>query len=216
MKWMVLPVMHDVKTGPMTDREKMLSGNRYNPTDGELEEIRLNVHSQLNRYNLTRDDEQKLRREILESITGYFGEHVIIQPPVYFDYGNLFIGDGSFINFRFTAIDCAKIEIGENVLIGPGVTLATAMHPMLAEERKTKRHPDGKIYGMEYALPVRIGNHVWIGSSAVILPGVSIGEGTVIGAGSVVTRDIPEGVLAVGNPCRVVRKLTKEDAVRIK
>lgn len=209
-------MMRDGEGKGMTDREKMLSGKLYNPADGELEKIRTYVHSQLKRYNLSEDGEQELRRGILEDITGALGEHVVIQPPVCFDYGNLFIGDGSFINFRFTAIDCAKIEIGENVLIGPGVTVATAMHPMLADERRTKRHPDGKIYGIEYALPVRIESHVWIGSGAVILPGVSIGAGTVIGAGSVVTRDIPGGVLAVGNPCRVVRKLTKEDSVRQK
>lgn len=206
--------MHDAGAIMRTEKEKMLQRALYNPADKELEKIRLHVHSQIKRYNLSEDTEAGLRREILEDITGSLGENVVIQPPVYFDYGNLFIGSNSFMNFRFTAIDCARIEIGENVLIGPGVTMATAMHPMLAEERKTKYHPDGNFYGMEYALPIRIADHVWIGSNAVILPGVSIGEGTVIGAGSVVTRDIPAGVLAVGNPCRVVRMLTEADSVR--
>lgn len=197
-----------------TEKEKMLQRALYNPADKELEKIRLHVHSQIQRYNLSEDTQAGLRREILEDITGSLGENLVIQPPVYFDYGNLFIGSNSFINFRFTAIDCAKIEIGENVLIGPGVTMATAMHPMLAEERRTKCHPDGNIYGIEYALPIWIADHVWVGSNAVILPGVSIGEGTVIGAGSVVTGDIPAGVLAVGNPCRVVRRLTESDGIK--
>ncbi len=198
----------------MTDREKMLQGALYNPADKELEKIRLHVHAQIKKYNLSEDTEQKLRQEILKDITGSLGENVTIQPPVYFDYGNLFIGSDSFMNFRFTAIDCAKIEIGENVLMGPCVTLATAMHPMLAEERKTKCHPDGNIYGIEYALPIRIADHVWVGSNVVVLPGVCIGKGAVIGAGSVVTKDIPAGVLAVGNPCRVVRELTEADSMR--
>jgi len=206
--------MHDAEAKGMTEQEKMLRGVLYNPADKELEKIRLHVHAQIKRYNLSEDTEQELRREILKDITRSLGENVTIQPPAYFDYGNLFIGSGSYMNFRFTAIDCAKIEIGKNVLIGPCVTLATAMHPMLAEERKTKRHPDGNIYGIEYALPIRIADHVWIGSNTVILPGTCIGEGAVIGAGSVVARDIPAGVLAVGNPCRVVRELTEADSIK--
>ena len=127
-------------------------------------------------------------------------------------YGcNNFFGKFSSANFNFTCLDVCEIHIGDNVMIGPNVTLATPMHPLLPEERNIRKREDGSFYNLEYAKPITIKDNCWLASNVVVCGGVTIGEGCVIGAGSVVTRDIPSGSLAAGNPCRVIRKITEND-----
>ena len=127
-------------------------------------------------------------------------------------YGcNTFFGKFSSANFNFTCLDVCEIHIGDNVMIGPNVTLATPMHPLLPEERNIRKREDGSFYNLEYAKPITIKDNCWLASNVVVCGGVTIGEGCVIGAGSVVTRDIPSGSLAAGNPCRVIRKITEND-----
>ena len=135
-----------------------------------------------------------------------------MQAPVYFDYGcNTFFGKFSSANFNFRCLDVCEIHIGDNVMIGPNVTLATPMHPLLPEERNIRKREDGSFYNLEYAKPITIKDNCWLASNVVVCGGVTIGEGGVVGAGSVVTRDIPPYSLAVGNPCRVIRKITEKD-----
>ena len=198
----------------MTNMEKMKNGKLYNPNDSAIVERRVYVHSRIQDYNAEKNPQK--RELILTELFGRLEEGVYLEAPVHIDYGHISFGKNCFTNFNFTALDCAPIEIGENVLIGPNVTMATAMHPMLPEERVTQLHEDQEIYGIEYALPIKIENHVWIASNVTILPGITIGEGSVIGAGSVVNCNIPPGVLAAGNPCRIIRKLGIQDSLRSK
>jgi maltose O-acetyltransferase len=150
--------------------------------------------------NESRDKEQDLRGRIIRELFRSAGEAVWIEPPFYCDYGtNITLGDKVFFNFNCVALDPAPVNIGSHVVFGPAVQIYTASHPMSALERRT---------WLEFAQPVEMGSDVWIGGGVIICPGVRIGSGTVVGAGSVVTRDLPEGVLGVGNPCRVIRKVS--------
>lgn len=182
-----------------TEKEKMLRGELYNASDEQLMLERRRARDLVREFNATRDEEQELRRRLLLELFGSVGENTVIEPPFFCDYGsNITLGSGVFFNFNCVILDVIPVEIGDNVLFGPNVQIYTATHPMSVKERLT---------GLEFGKPVRIGSNCWIGGSAVILPGVSIGEGSVIGAGSVVTRDIPPSVFAAGNPCRVIRTL---------
>ena len=169
----------------MTEREKMLSGKLYDPTDKELEQLRLNARKLARKYNSTDEDQPEEQAQILQKF--------------------------SSVNFNFTCLDVCEIHIGDNVMIGPNVTLATPMHPLLPEERNVRKREDGSFYNLEYAKPITIKDNCWLASNVVVCGGVTIGEGCVIGAGSVVTRDIPPYSLAAGNPCRVIRKITEKD-----
>ncbi len=151
-------------------------------------------------------NDNERRKELLSKIIGKAGKNVFILPSFYCDYGyNIEVGDNFFANHNLVILDGAKVKIGNNVFFANNITLTTAGHPIDAQMRNT---------GIEYAYPITIGNDVWVGANVTILPGVTIGSNVVIGAGSVVTRDIPDGVVAVGNPCRVMRKITPEDKLK--
>lgn len=196
----------------MTEREKMLAGLLYDPTDPELASLLLKARRLARRYNQIDEDETALREAALRALLPNSANLPNLQAPVYFDYGcNTFFGRFCSTNFNFTCLDVCPVHIGDNVMIGPNVTLATPMHPLLPEERNVRQREDGSFYNLEYAKPIAIGNDCWLASNVVVCGGVTIGEGCVIGAGSVVTRDIPPHSLAVGNPCRVIRQLTDGD-----
>jgi maltose O-acetyltransferase len=180
-----------------TEREKMLSGQLYHALDPELTEARRRARGLLYTLNHSRDGEVDLRRRIISELFGSTGAGTWIEPPFYCDYGsNITLGDAVYFNFNCVVLDPAPVTIGSHVMFRPNVQIYTATHPM---------DPTARRAGAEYALPISIGDEVWVGGSAVICPGVTIGARSVIGAGSVVTRDVPEGVFAAGNPCRVIR-----------
>lgn len=182
-----------------TEREKMLAGELYNALDPELVAGRRRARLLTKRINDTRDDEQELRRELLQELFGSSGTNLWLEPPFYCDYGsNIHVGDDVFFNFNCVILDVAEVTIGSGTMFGPFVQIYTATHPIEAHER---------LKGLEAGKPIKIGSGVWVGGGAIINPGVTIGDRTTIGAGSVVTRDIPDDVFAAGNPCRVIREL---------
>jgi len=184
----------------MTERQKMLIGDLYDPLDAELSSARARARDLCQALNATREAEQEVRRRILSELFGKGGETVIMQPPFYCDYGsNIELGERVFFNFNCVVLDVCPVRIGDFTLFGPAVQILTPMHPYNASLRRKQ----------EFGKPVEIGSDVWVGGGALILPGVRIGSRTIIGAGSVVTRDIPHGVLAAGNPCRVIREITE-------
>jgi len=181
----------------MSEKEKMLDGHLYIAMDPSLVAERTQARALLDKFNSAHPGDFTGKTTILKELLGHIGSDVIIEPPLRVDYGiNISIGDRSYMNFGCVILDCAKVDIGENVLFGPNVQLYSATHPT---------DPQLRLEGKEYALPIRIGNNVWIGGGAIILPGVTIGDHTTIGAGSVVTKSIPPCVVAVGNPCRVIK-----------
>ncbi len=196
----------------MTEKEKMLAGELYDPGDPELTALRVRARKLARRYNLTDEDEPERQEEILRELFPNAPELPALQAPIQFDYGwNTRWGKMCYVNFNFVCMDVCPVIIGDNVMIGPNVTLATPMHPLLPEERNLRARPDGSVFDLEYAKPITIERDCWIASHVVICGGVTVGEGSVIGAGSVVTRSIPPYSLAAGNPCRVIRPLTEED-----
>lgn len=198
----------------MTEREKMLNGEIYNPMDDELIKLRNEARGYCQAFNNTKNNETDKRKSILNNLLGSRGDHSVILPQVDFDYGiNTYVGDNCFINYNTTFLDCAEIRFGNNVFVGPNCSFYTAVHPMLASERKYIKDENGRMYSPEYAKPIKIGNDVWLGGDITVLAGVTIGEGTVIGAGSVVAKDIPANVFAAGNPCVVIRELSEDDKV---
>lgn len=187
----------------MTIREKMKNGMLYVDIGEGLDEERKRCKELLYDYNNTRPSEEIKRKELLKELLGDMGEEIWIEPPVHMAYGtNVHIGNHFYANFNLVIVDDIDVYIGENVMIAPNVTITPTGHPVDSELRKP---------GTQFSIPVRIGNDVWIGSNVVILPGVNIGDNSVIGAGSVVTHDIPQNVVAVGNPCRVLRKINERD-----
>jgi len=181
-----------------TERDKMLAGELYDPMDPELVAARVRARDLCQALNGTRESEQEERRRILTELFGSGGRQVWMQPPFYCDYGsNIHLGERVFFNFNCVVIDVCAVRVGDFTLFGPAVQIYTATHPLEAELRRTR----------EFAKPITIGSDVWVGGAAVICPGVTIGSRSVIGAGSVVTRDIPDDVFAAGNPCRVIRSL---------
>ena len=183
-----------------TERDKMLAGELYDPADPELVAARDRARDLCQALNATREAEREERRRILCALLGEGGDTVGMQPPFFCDYGsNIELGERVFFNFNCVVLDVCSVRIGSYSLFGPAVQIYTALHPFDAELRRTK----------ELGKPVEIGSDVWVGGGALILPGVRIGSRAVIGAGSVVTRDVPEGVFAAGNPCRVVRAITE-------
>lgn len=185
----------------MSEKQRMLQGESYNPLDRELVIARKQARSLTESFNCASTGKE--RKQLLAQLVGAPLRRVFIEPPFQCDYGiHLHLGSEVFINFGCVILDCAPVTIGNHVFIGPGVHIYTAAHPLDAGERRS---------GRESARPVTIGNDVWIGGGVIVLAGVSIGLGAVIGAGSVVTRSIPAGVLAAGNPCRVIRALPEPD-----
>ncbi len=182
-----------------TELEKMLAGELYDASDATLVQMRYDARAHFTRFNQIPYDAEPERRAALEKMLGYMGKNVNIQPPFYCDYGTFIsIGDNGFMNFNCTFLDCAHITIGDNFQCAPNVQLYAAYHPVIASERDK---------GPELAAPIVIGNSVWLGGGVIVCPGVTIGHNTTIGAGSVVTKDIPANVFAAGNPCRVIREL---------
>ena len=195
----------------MTEREKMLLGQLYNPTDPELAALSKKARQVCIEYNKTTEDEKDKRYQLLHSILKSHKENFYVEPNIRFDYGrNTSIGENFYSNFNSVILDVAPVTIGDNVMFGPNVTIATPVHPLVADERIMQQYPDG-LHDLEYAKPITIGDNVWLASGVIVNGGVTIGKNSVIGSGSVVTRDIPEGVIAVGNPCRVLRKITDKD-----
>lgn len=177
----------------------MLSGELYDPLDPQLTEERLQARLLIKELNDTREDETEKRTQILKKLIPSAGEGLWLQPPFYCDYGtNIKLGEKVFFNFNCVVLDVMRVTIGSRTLMGPNVQIYTATHPINFKERAS---------GLEFAKPISIGEDVWIGGSTVICPGATIGDRTVIGAGSVVTKDIPSDVFAAGNPCRVIREL---------
>ena len=184
----------------MTEQQKMLAGKLYDPFDPELVAARQRARDLCQNLNATRESQQMERREILAALFGRGGSTVWMQPPFYCDYGsNIDLGERVFFNFNCVVLDVCRVSIGDYTLFGPGVQIYTPLHPLDAVLRRTQ----------EFGKPVEIGSDVWVGGGALILPGVRIGTRSVVGAGSVVTRDIPEAVFAAGNPCRVIRRLNE-------
>jgi maltose O-acetyltransferase len=183
-----------------TEREKMLSTELYLSSDPELLAATKRAYRILRSYNSTTEEEQLERYQILQSLFAEVGKNANIIPSFYCDYGsNIYAGDDLFMNHGCVILDCNTVHLGDNLLCGPYVQIYTAYHPT---------DPAIRLEGKELAAPVKIGNNVWIGGGAIICPGVTIGDNTTIGAGSVVVKDVPENVVAAGNPCRILRDLT--------
>lgn len=184
-----------------TEKQKMLAGELYLASDPELAAESLRAARLVQRYSQTAAGDREQRTQILQELLGRVGDNPAIVPPFHCDYGShISIGDRFYMNYGGVILDCNTVQIGDDVLCGPYVQIYAAYHPI---------DPAVRLTGLELAAPVRIGNNVWIGGGAIICPGVTIGDNTTIGAGSVVTKDIPANVLAVGNPCRVIRSLTE-------
>ncbi|HRZ86275.1 MAG TPA: sugar O-acetyltransferase [bacterium] len=184
----------------MTEYEKMIAGQLYDPSEPSLVKMRAGARALLNELNhspMAVGGEQQIA--LCGELFGAAGARLWLQPPFYCDYGvNILLGDNVMVNFNCVILDVARVTIGDSVLIGPGVQIYAAAHPLDWKQRAT---------GVEFGKPVTIGNNVWIGGSAVICPGVTIGDRSVVGAGAVVTKDVPEGVLVAGNPAGAIRKL---------
>ncbi|HYG16374.1 MAG TPA: sugar O-acetyltransferase [Bacteroidia bacterium] len=177
----------------------MLRGELYDPLDAELVRERLTARLLVQKLNALPEDETELRAQTLKRLMPFQGEGLWLQPPFYCDYGyNIKTGNKVFFNFNCVVLDVMQVTIGNNTLFGPAVQIYTATHPINWQERAS---------GLEYAKPVTIGSDVWVGGGAIICPGITIGDRTVIGAGSVVTKDIPSDVFAAGNPCGVIRQI---------
>jgi maltose O-acetyltransferase len=183
-----------------TERQKMLAGEMYDPFDPELVSARVRARDLCQQLNATRESEEVERRRILRDLFGRGGDSVWMQPPFYCDYGaNIELGQRVFFNFNCIVLDVCRVRIGDFTLFGPAVQIYTPLHPFNAEQRRRE----------EFGKPIDIGSDTWVGGGAIILAGVSIGSRAVIGAGSVVTRDVPDGVFAAGNPCRVIRTISE-------
>lgn len=186
-----------------TEKQKMISGELYDPLDKELADDRVKTRLLLKELNESREDEPERRNQILKDLIPNAGENLWLQPPFYCDYGyNIKVGERVFFNFNCVVLDVAPVTIGSRTMFGPNVQIYTATHPINHVERAS---------GVEYAKPISIGDDVWVGGSVVICPGVSIGDRVVLGAGSVVTKDIPSDVFAAGNPCKIIRHLEQHD-----
>jgi len=183
-----------------SERRTMTAGEMYDPMDPELVAGRDRARELCLELNATRPTEPDARRRILRELFRAGGDSVILEPPFFCDYGfNVELGERVFFNFNCVILDVCPVRIGSYTLFGPGVQILTPMHPLNAVQRR----------GKEFGKPIEIGSDVWVGAGALILPGVRIGSRSIVGAGSVVTRDVPEGVLAGGNPCRVIREITE-------
>jgi len=182
-----------------TEREKMLANELYLATDPELKGMYQKAQNLLYAFNSSLPDESKKREEIIQTLFGAIGQKFEIQPPFRCDYGcHIYAQENLYINFDYIILDCNTVYIGRNVLLAPRVQIYTAYHPLDAETRRSS---------LELAAPIIIGDDVWIGGGAILCPGVKVGDNTTIGAGSIVTRNIPSNVIAAGNPCRVIREV---------
>ena len=182
-----------------TEKEKMLAGEMYNPADAQLVKDREYARRQVRIYNETSETEGEKRTQLLRELFGSTGENVYIEPNIRVDYGyNIFVGENFSANFDCVILDVCEVRFGDNCMLAPGVHVYTATHPLDPTERNS---------GKEYAKPIIVGDNVWIGGSAVINPGVSIGDNVVIASGSVVTKDVPNNVVVGGNPAKIIKKI---------
>lgn len=187
----------------MNQKERMLAGLPYKAWLDGLSEERVENRQRIYDYNLLCPNEKEKMDELIKSILGNTGENVFIEQPFRCDYGkNIEVGNNFYANFNCIILDVGKVIIGENVMFAPNVSIYTAGHPI---------HPKSRNSGYEYGISVTIGDNVWVGGSVVINPGIKIGNNVVIGSGSVVTKDIPDNVIAAGNPCKVIREITEDD-----
>ena len=184
----------------MSEKDKMLAGELYDANyDKELINDRYKAKDICYKYNNLKPSDIEGKDRIIKSLFAKIGKQIIVEQNFWCDYGyNISVGENFYMNHNCIILDCAKVEFGDNVFIAPNCSFYTAGHPLDYETRNK---------GLEYAKPIKVGNNVWIGGNVVVLPGVTIGDNVVIGAGSIVTKDIPSNVVAVGNPCRVIKKL---------
>lgn len=196
----------------MTQYKRAVSGRLFDAHSPELINIKHKAHVLCQKYNLTAEDDP-LRPRLIREIAGEVGEGTFFQGPIQFNYGRNFrVGAHGYFNFNLTVLDDGPITIGDHVMVGPNVSFLASAHPLLWQEREAITYPDGHVGMSEYAPPIHVGNHVWIAAGCILCGGVTIGDGAVIGAGSVVTKDIPAGYLAFGNPCRPIRPITEADS----
>ena len=188
----------------MTDYEKMQSGEIYDPGSEEIFKEQIKCLDRLYDFNATRPTELEKREKMLKEMFAEVGKDCYIEPPLHSNWGgrHIHLGNNVYFNFNATLVDDTHIYIGDCTMLGPNVVIATAGHPVLPELREK---------ALQYNLPVHIGKNCWLGAGVIVLPGVTIGDNTVIGAGSVVTKDIPANVVAVGNPCKVLREINEHD-----
>ena len=197
----------------MTEKEKMIKGLLYDASDGELAELRQKAHNLCLDYNGLYEQDEEKRKAIIKQLLPDSGD-VYLQGPIQFDYGVFTqFGEGCYANFNLTVLDCCPVKIGKKVFFGPNCSLVTPVHPLVPEERNGFVDENGTFTCLEYAKPIEIGDSCWLASNVTVCGGVKIGEGCVIGAGSVVTRDIPPYSFAAGVPCRVIRKITEDDRI---
>ncbi len=190
----------------MENKDRMFTGDLYLPNDAAITEEQTACLELLYTFNQTRPSEQEKRNQLLKQMFAEIGENCYIEPPFHANFGgkHVHFGKNVYANFNLTMVDDGHIYVGDYTMFAPGVIVATAGHPILPELRET-------VY--QYNMPVHIGKNCWIGAGAIILPGVTIGDQVVVGAGSVVTKDLPSNVVAVGNPCRVIREINEHDRV---
>ena len=198
----------------MTEREKMIKGELYNPADPELVNLRQKAHRLCLQFNRLFETDEAARCAVLKELLGsssFDGDEHYFQGPVYFDYGfNISIGKNFYANFNTTMLDVCPVKIGDNVMLGTGVSLLTPVHPLKFRERNPRKNENGEAFVLEYARPIVIGDNCWLASNVTVIGGVTIGSGSVIGAGSVVTKDIPPDSFAAGNPCRVIKTIDNQ------
>ena len=185
-------------------KDRLHTGELYLPYDEEIMERQTRCLERLYEYNMTRPSEGEKRKAMLKEMFAEIGENCYVEPPLHANFGGAHVhfGKGIYANFNLTCVDDTHIYVGDYTMFGPNVTIATAGHPILPELREK---------GYQYNMPVHIGKNCWIGAGAIILPGITIGDNVVVGAGSVVTKDLPSGVVAVGNPCKVLREVNEHD-----
>lgn len=188
----------------MSTLDSIHSGNIYYPSDDSIMSLQLQCMEKLYDFNATRPLEQEKRTAMLKDMFAEIGEGCYIEPPLHSNWGghHVHFGKNVYANFNLTLVDDTHIYVGDYTMLGPNVTIATAAHPILPQLRQK---------GYQFNIPVRIGNNCWLGAGVVVLPGVTIGDNSVIGAGSIVTKDIPANVVAVGNPCKVLRPINDRD-----
>jgi galactoside O-acetyltransferase len=188
----------------MTDYEKLHSGEIYDPNNEDIFKEQIKCLDRLYDFNATRPTELEKRAEMLKEMLAEVGENCYIEPPFHSNWGgkHVHLGKNVYFNFNATLVDDTHIYIGDCTMLGPNVVIATAGHPILPELREK---------ALQFNLPIHIGKNCWLGAGVIVLPGVTIGDNTVIGAGSVVTKDIPANVVAVGNPCKVLREINEHD-----
>ena len=201
----------------MSELQNRIEGKIYDPNVIELVDLRQKAHALCAAYNVTPEEDEEKRESILKELMPDAKEGLFFQGPIQLDYGwNIHVGRCVYANFNFTVLDTCPVTIGDNVYFGPNCSLYTPMHPFLPNERNLYMHENGYLTDREYGKPIVIGSNCWFGGNVTVIGGVHVGEGCVIGAGSVVTRDLPPNHLCAGNPCRPIRPITEADSIYLK